>query len=246
MAVVELIEPAGAAAIGALAGPRIRAVAFRHGVPGAGGIRRCCPACLRPVLAPGWRGLGAVLPVTGRCPWCRGRIGPPPGAMEAAAGVLFASFVVRELPVPVLAGCWLGAAGLALVVVDAQVHRLPDAVTGPAFAGTVLGLAVAADREALLRALLAALVLGGGYLALASCRPTGLGMGDVKLAPALGSVLGWVGWPAVLVGTFLGFALAAAHGVALVLSGRAGRRHQIPFGPFMLTGGLAVLLLAGG
>jgi hypothetical protein len=39
-----------------------------------------------------------------------------------------------------------------------------------------------------------------------------------------------------------GFLLAAVYGIALLASGRATRKHQIPFGPFMIAGAFLVIL----
>jgi leader peptidase (prepilin peptidase)/N-methyltransferase len=38
------------------------------------------------------------------------------------------------------------------------------------------------------------------------------------------------------------FLLAAVYGAALLISGRATRKHQTQFGPFMITGALLVIL----
>jgi leader peptidase (prepilin peptidase)/N-methyltransferase len=67
------------------------------------------------------------------------------------------------------------------------------------------------------------------------------GDGDVRLAPLLGAYLGFVDAAHVVVGLFLGFALASVTGVALMLAGRAGRRTALPFGPFMAAGALVTL-----
>ncbi len=73
--------------------------------------------------------------------------------------------------------------------------------------------------------------------------PNGMGFGDVKLALALGAVLGWYGWGVLLLGTFAGFLLASLYGVALVAARRAGRKTAIPFGPFLLGGAFVGVLL---
>ena len=79
---------AGAVA-GLLAGPPIRAVVFAASTSAGQPLRRECrtaPArsCQN---AGGWRPV--LLPVTGRCPACQARIGPPLLAAElAAAGAL--------------------------------------------------------------------------------------------------------------------------------------------------------------
>jgi leader peptidase (prepilin peptidase)/N-methyltransferase len=93
-----------------------------------------------------------------------------------------------------------------------------------------------------LRAWLAALALFAFYLLLVVIYPKGMGLGDVKLAGVLGLVLGWLGWPEVLLGWFLGFLLGAVVGVSLMALRRAGRKSKIPFGPFMLLGALLAIL----
>ncbi|WP_329231965.1 MULTISPECIES: prepilin peptidase [Streptomyces] len=70
----------------------------------------------------------------------------------------------------------------------------------------------------------------------------GMGLGDVKSAPAIGALLGWTRWQTVLWGTAVGFAVGAACAVALLLTGR-GRREQVAYGPFMLVGALGVSVL---
>jgi prepilin signal peptidase PulO-like enzyme (type II secretory pathway) len=47
---------------------------------------------------------------------------------------------------------------------------------------------------------------------------------------------------ALNVGGFAGFLLAAVYGTALLMSGHATRKHQIPFGPFMIVGAFLVIL----
>jgi leader peptidase (prepilin peptidase) / N-methyltransferase len=71
-----------------------------------------------------------------------------------------------------------------------------------------------------------------------------MGMGDVKAAAGLGSMLAWRGWNALVAGGFAGFLFAAVYGTALLISGRATRKQQIPFGPFMIAGAFLAVLLS--
>ncbi|MFE9772290.1 prepilin peptidase [Streptomyces sp. NPDC005931] len=141
----------------------------------------------------------------------------------------------------------LAPVGVLLAVVDFRVQRLPDPLTLP-FAGAalaLLGLAALVPEHAgeWTTAVLGALALGAGYFVLFLVNPGGMGFGDVKLALGAGAVLGWYGWPTVMLGTFAGFLLGALYGGALVVARRAGRRTAIPFGPFLITGALAGLLI---
>ncbi|WP_412080748.1 prepilin peptidase [Streptomyces sp. SCL15-4] len=140
----------------------------------------------------------------------------------------------------------LAPVGVLLAAVDLRVRRLPDPLTLPLApaALALLGLAALLPEHTghWPTALCAALVLAAGYLVLHLLNPDGMGFGDVKLAVGAGAVLGWYGWPTVLLGTFAAFLLGALYGGALVLAGRAGRKTGVPFGPFLLAGTLAGLL----
>ncbi|MEU9988974.1 prepilin peptidase [Streptomyces sp. NPDC048045] len=146
-------------------------------------------------------------------------------------------------------GVWLllAPAGVLLAAVDLRVQRLPDPLTLPLAAAALglLGVAALVPEHAghWATALYGALALGAGYFVLFLINPSGMGFGDVKLALGMGAVLGWYGWPTVLLGTFAGFLLGALYGGALVVARRAGRRTHIPFGPFLVAGALAGLLI---
>lgn len=141
----------------------------------------------------------------------------------------------------------LAPVGVLLAVVDLRVQRLPDVLTLP-LAGAALALlgAVSFVPEHTgdwLTALLAALALGGGYFVLFLINPAGMGFGDVKLALGAGAVLGWYGWPTVMLGTFAGFLLGALYSGALVVARKAGRKTSIPFGPFLIMGAFVGVLI---
>ncbi|HEX5304391.1 MAG TPA: hypothetical protein VFW50_46095 [Streptosporangiaceae bacterium] len=77
--------------------------------------------------------------------------------------------------------------------------------------------------------------------------PSGMSLGDVKLAASLGTLLAWFGWRVLIAGGAAGFLLGGLGGAVLLASRRAGRKQLIPFGPFMIAGTfLAVLTLPGG
>ncbi|MFJ6982512.1 MULTISPECIES: prepilin peptidase [unclassified Streptomyces] len=130
--------------------------------------------------------------------------------------------------------------GVLLAAVDLRVKRLPDPLTLPlaATALALLGVAALLPEHAghWTTALLGTLALGTGYLVLHLISPGGMGFGDVKLALGAGAVLGWYGWPTLMLGTLAGFVLGALYGVALLATGRADRRTAIPYGPFLIAG----------
>ncbi|MEV0485653.1 hypothetical protein AB0I69_34255 [Streptomyces sp. NPDC050508] len=97
-----------------------------------------------------------------------------------------------------------------------------------------------------------ALALGAGYFALSRIDSGGdgdgeggggLGLGEVKLAVATGAVLGWYGWPTVMLGALAGFLLRAIYGGFAARRRRDGRAIVVPFGPFLLAGAFLGLLV---
>lgn len=173
-------------------------------------------------------------------PWSTGLI----AGLGGAAAVLL-------VPTPALIPAWVALAWIAAPIVrtDLARHRIPDALNLAAAAAGALLLLVPGDLSAYGRAWLAALAVTGVLLALALVGPSGLGMGDVKLAPALGLYLGYLGWEAVLVGILAGFVLGALAAIAILVRDVIARRpvggalrRALPFGPFLLVGTLVGLL----
>ncbi|MFI1169534.1 prepilin peptidase [Streptomyces sp. NPDC020801] len=125
----------------------------------------------------------------------------------------------------------LAAAAVLLATVDLAAHRLPDALTLPLAAAALLLLGVATvlpkASGSWTSTLLGSLILGTCYFALFLISK-GFGFGDVKLALVLGTALGWYGWATV---------------IDLMLAGRSDRTSRILFGPFLLAGTLAGVLL---
>ncbi|MEE1756301.1 prepilin peptidase [Streptomyces sp. SP18CS02] len=246
-----------AALWGAATGLLVPRAAYRLSVEPDEAWRDACPAGHRFTgPARGW--LGGP-----RCPACAVAVpvgaadsGPPaPGPAPSPASPVVTALACAALawatgPRPELA-VWLLVAPFAvlLAAVDLAVHRLPDRLTLPLAVATAVLLGVAALLPAHAgswpSALLGAAVLGAAYFVLFLINPAGLGFGDVKLALSLGVALGWYGWGVLLLGAFAGFLFGALYGLGLIALRRASRKSVIPFGPFMIGGALAGLLLGG-
>jgi leader peptidase (prepilin peptidase)/N-methyltransferase len=180
---------------------------------------------------------------SGRCPACGVRTGPPALAVAVITAILLGTLAARVHPGLVLAAaCWLAACAVPLAFIDAAVRRLPDQLTAPAYAGTAVFLATTGHWPSLLRAVLGGLALAGFYLALLLISPSATGLGDVKLAASLGTLLAWFGWRTLIAGGAAGFLLAGLVGIVLLASGRATRKQHIPFGPFLIAGTFLVVL----
>jgi leader peptidase (prepilin peptidase)/N-methyltransferase len=151
------------------------------------------------------------------------------------------------------AACWLAVCAVPLAFTDLAVSRLPNPLTAAAYAGTVVLLLAAAaagtgaggpgaSASTLLRAVLGGFALTGFYLLLIIISPSGMSLGDVKLAGSLGTLLAWFGWRVLIAGGAAGFLLGGVAGAVLLASRRADRKQLIPFGPFMIVGAVLAVL----
>lgn len=206
-----------------------------------------CPACGHDVRPRDNVPVLSWLLLRGRCRDCRAEISVRYPLVEAGTAAVLAILAARigaewELP----AFLYLGAIGVALALIDLDVKRLPNSIVLPSYGVALVMLAGAAliegDLSPLIRAALGMAALFGFYFLLAFIYPAGMGFGDVKLAGVLGIFLGWLGWTEVVAGGFLGFLFGGVVGGALMAVRRAGRKSQIPFGPFMLAGAFVAIL----
>ena len=237
---MSVLSVALSAVVGVLVGAAARPMVFARSVPSPASSRSRCPHCGHGIL-----GRPRPLPASGRCPRCAGPIGPAAISAEVTMGAAFAAVAAGGATGWFAAAqYWLAACGITLAMIDLAVQRLPDVLTVPACAGTLVLLTAATVAEepgSLGRAAAAAAVVTASFLLLALV--AGMGLGDVKLAPAIGALLGWTSWKSVLWGTVAGFLLGLVGAVLLLASGR-GRRTQLAFGPFMVIGALAVTVTA--
>ena len=167
----------------------------------------------------------------------------------AVATVSVATVLLGTAGAPPLAWWLLAVGGTALAVVDAQTQLLPARLTYP-LAGVITAVLVAAavtgnDAGPLLRAALAAVTVGGLWLAVCFLSPRSIGLGDVRLAALTSGVLGWAGWAEVWQGQVLTLLLGALTAVIAALTGRQGLRGSVtvPMGPAMIAGSLLALWL---
>jgi leader peptidase (prepilin peptidase) / N-methyltransferase len=141
----------------------------------------------------------------------------------------------------------VGVAAGPLTVVDLRIHRLPDRIVLPTALLAAVLLAVAAIVQdaprPLLRALVGAAVVLVALGGLAVAARGAFGLGDAKCAAVLALLLGWRSVEAVVVGLWVGFAVAAVGALVLVAARRAGWRSRIAFGPALLLGALGTSAL---
>ncbi len=122
--------------------------------------------------------------------------------------------------------------------IDIERRIIPNRIVLPSIA-VVLGIQLVFYPEHAFEWLVAAVGAGLFFLLPLLVYPSGLGLGDVKLAVLLGAALGIDVMGALLVG-LLGGAVVAA--VILFRGGASARKTAIPFGPFLAFGALFSLL----
>jgi leader peptidase (prepilin peptidase)/N-methyltransferase len=132
------------------------------------------------------------------------------------------------------------AALIALAGIDYDHHLLPNRIVYPMAAYGLVATAIV-DTDDLVEHLIAG---AGGFLFLfvaVLAYPRGMGLGDVKLAGAMGLYLGLSIVPALLVaflsGTVVGLGIIAREGAQ-------ARKKAVPFGVFLALGGI-IGVLAG-
>lgn len=137
---------------------------------------------------------------------------------------------------------WLAATAVVLAVIDIEHHRLPDALTFPAYgAGIVLlGLAAIDRPSSYLHALIGMAAVFAVFFVLAFLG--GIGFGDTKLAGVLGLYLGWFGYGPLVLGFVAGFCIGALVALVLLTVRAAGWKTDIAFGPSLLAGALLAVL----
>jgi leader peptidase (prepilin peptidase) / N-methyltransferase len=128
---------------------------------------------------------------------------------------------------------------VVMCAIDIRHHLIQNAVIAPALVFALLASfvvprmdppkAIAGAIAGFLLLLLPALVVPGG-----------LGGGDVTLAGFLGMA---VGFPGVFVALAAGIIIAGVTTLGLLLARRIGRRDFIPYGPFLISGAILVLLI---
>jgi leader peptidase (prepilin peptidase)/N-methyltransferase len=195
-------------------------------------------------------GAGVSLP-PGRCGGCRQRLGAPPWGLEVVtvAGVLLLVGEAGQGLMQTLAYAWWVAFAVPLLFIDLEVRRLPDRLTLPAAAGTYALLGVAALAGDAGAAWVRAGLAGAGCgLAFAVSTfllgQRGFGLGDAKLMLSCGAILGWLGWPVLVFGLIVAFIGSGLVSLVLLVARRIRWSGELPFGPFLIVGTVAALLVA--
>ena len=142
--------------------------------------------------------------------------------------------------------CAVAAVLIALAAIDWDTTLLPDALTLPLLWAGLIAAALGWLPGMTLPDALAG--VAAGYLSLWSVYwlfklvtgKEGMGYGDFKLLATLGA---WLGWQAILPIVLIASAIGAFVGLVMKSSGSLREGRFVPFGPFLVGGGLLVMLV---
>ncbi|MEK7377169.1 MAG: prepilin peptidase [Candidatus Margulisiibacteriota bacterium] len=201
--------------------------------PGCG--KRLGPFELVPVLS--------YLFLNGRCRVCGAKISLRYPAVEMLTAFLFCLCFWRfGLGAELILSLIFTSLLLTTVFIDFDTMELPDGISLTcAAAGLVYGITV---KNSLLFPLLGA---AAGFLLTyiiykagsAVYKKEAMGGGDIKLAAATGTFLGWQG---LLLSVYLAFFIAFIILLPALLTGFKKRHDLVPFGPALAAGALITLL----
>ena len=200
-----------------------------------------CPECGSPVKPYDNVPVVSWLVLRGRCRNCDAPISPRYPLVELATALAFAAVVaVRGFDNDLVLELPFVAALIALAAIDFDHKLLPNKIVYPLAAyGVIATLLV--DQDDLVENLIAGAGAFAFLLVAVIAYPRGMGMGDVKLAGAMGLYLGLSVIPAMLTAFLSGSVVGL---FIIAREGAAGRKKAVPFGVFLALGGI-VGVLAG-
>lgn len=229
---------------GAMIGSFVTVVA--HRVPAGESVvagRSHCPYCGTQIAAYDNVPVLSWLALRGRSRCCHREISARYPLTEVGLAALFGAVAVRFHgdPGSLALGLVFVSMLVAITLTDIERRIIPNRVLAVA---SLIGVVIVAiyDPTSLPERAAAAVGAGGVLFLAALAYPAGMGLGDVKLAAAMGLFLGVDVIPALLIALLAGSLVGIA---IIVRKGAAARKQAIPFGPFLAIGGVAALLAGG-
>ena len=171
----------------------------------------------------------------GKCRYCREGISPRYPIIEALNGILYLFiFYYFGLSFEFYFYCFMASILIVICLIDYYERIIPDGLVLAILAATVLykGLGhFILGTPLLFRDSIYGFLSGGlVFLSIAVVSKGAMGGGDIKLTAALGLILGF---KKTVLNILLSFIIGALVSLYLLISGRKGRKDEIPFGPFI-------------
>lgn len=219
------------------------------------GGRSYCPSCKR-ILQ--WYDLIPILSYIlqrGKCRYCKTKIEIDYLLVELVVGILVGFLFWQSFGRLQVAGDNLQVTSFlleltfktffivilaAIFLTDLKEMLIPDRIILPAILiGIITKLIITPSFPAFFWSLITGIAIGGFFLSLIIItRGKGMGGGDVRLGLFLGIMLGF---PEGVFALILSFLTGALFSVGLIATGKKSFKQAIPFGPFLVLGGLLML-----
>jgi len=241
--------------LGAAIGSFLNVIALRYdpdkfilGAHTLGG-RSYCPKCKRTLRWFELLPLVSFIIQGARCRRCRTRISPQYIVTEIVSGLLWViafgligplAFSPRIL---VLVLVWIAIFETLLLMslIDIRLMLIPDELN--IALGVLGGILSFLAQPDFTNRIIASLGAGLFFAALVlGTRGRGMGIGDIKLAAALGLVFGA---PLIVFTVMVSFIIGSVIGIGLIAFNRGTMKTAIPFGPFLALGALVAFLWGG-
>jgi leader peptidase (prepilin peptidase)/N-methyltransferase len=200
-----------------------------------------CPACEHRLYSKDLVPLFSWIFLRAKCRYCGAKISAQYPIVElicGAAAVLLYIFTTTPYEAALLFVVF--CALLTVTVVDFKTMEIPDSMHIVLIVCAVAAYFVYPDVGWLSR-LIGLFCISVPMFIFAIVKEGAFGLGDVKLMGAAGLLLGW---PAVLLATFIGIITGGIYAVGLLITKSKGRADHFAFGPF-LSLGIFVSLLFG-
>ncbi len=196
-----------------------------------------CPYCGQNHLLPEWIAVFSFLLLRGRCQHCRAPLSLRRPFLELGTMLAFAFLWQRYGPTPLLLlfTCYICILFLILVI-DLEHRLILNVVILPAILIAGIGSLISPGP---LSALAGGLIGFASFYLIALARKGGMGGGDVKLAAFIGLA---TGFPSIILALLIAVLAGGATALLLVLTRVKGLKSYIPYGPFLVIGGVVALI----
>lgn len=242
-----------AAVLGLLLGSFLNALAYRLPRKESLMTRSHCTVCFKQITA--WENvpLFSWLLLRGRCSGCKTPISPRYPLIEAFTAVIFGAFTYVAFSAFGDQALWgaivllsFAFVGVLLALIDLDTFKLPSKVIYSGFIVALIGAVgytiASGDPSRGWSAVLFMAIYLALYALLRFIKPKGIGLGDVRLAPLIGFVLGFLSLGSAVVGFFAAWVLAFLWLLPGLISGKVNKKNKIPFGPWMILGAFVAII----
>lgn len=213
--------------------------------------RSMCPNCKHTLAVKDLMPLLSWIELRGKCRYCHKKFDDTPVAELLVAALFVLSYMFWPFTWSALSTSlfvvWLMmvVAFTALLLYDIRWQLLPNRIVYPlqalALPAALISWQLAPQSYGLLQVAGSLAVSAGLFWALYTVsKGRWIGYGDVRLAVAIGLVLGRIDLALLML--FTSSALGTAVAVPLLLTGKATRKSQLPFGPFLIGATVLVYL----